>query len=102
MVANRDVRWSADGQPLEAALTEGLHHPGIVETIAHSVTGCTTSLSSSPDDSEGETWLLLEYCDGGCLQVWASYRFRQIPARRLQLATNRCDLTITLGLDWSG
>lgn len=87
-----------DGKPLEAVITEGMHHPNIVNTIAHTVQH-TPQLQRRPHDSaqsslagtsgepcksgspaslnkahqgmqsEGVAWLLLEYCDMGCLQV---------------------------------
>ena len=63
---NKHVKWSAEGQPLEAVLTEGLRHPGIMQTIAHCVTRGPDLYDSA---CGGETWLLLEYCDGGCLQA---------------------------------
>lgn len=104
-----------DGMPLEAVITEGMHHPNIVNTLAHCVqlpdaapaqlqqqqrphdsahsTACNSlcaassaagsgaasssaALSSSPksytgslEHSDGFAWLLLEYCNMGCLQV---------------------------------
>ena len=96
-----------DGKPLEAIITDGLAHPGIVNTLAHtvvlpqgtsrqrvhdSVGSCSSSSSDSgrpsPDSSafslsckthsqcssikkgaEGVAWLLLEFCDKGCLQA---------------------------------
>ena len=87
-----------DGKPLEAVITEGMQHPNIVNTIAHTVQhtphlqrrphdSAQSSLAGTSDvpcksgslasrnkarqgvQSEGIAWLLLEYCDMGCLQV---------------------------------
>ncbi len=86
-----------DGKPLEAVITEGMRHPNIVNTLAHTVQhaparpqpqprthdSAHSTLHSSPGtsttprkapkglQSEGVAWLLLEYCDMGCLQVLA-------------------------------
>ncbi len=63
MMCTKDVKFSADGRPLEAALAEGLEHPGIVRTVASAVTG------AGAGDPAGETWLVMELCNGGDLQV---------------------------------
>ena len=63
VMCNKDVKFAADGRPLEAALAEGLEHPGIVRTVATAVTG------AGPGDPSGETWLVMELCNGGDLQA---------------------------------
>jgi len=62
-MSTKDVKFSADGRPLEAALAEGLEHPGIVRTVASAVTG------AGAGDPAGETWLVMELCNGGDLQA---------------------------------
>lgn len=115
------------GVPLEAVITEGMAHPGVVNTLAHAMlapparsthdsagsrptSSCAAPASASapsseapgpapasaasgtdapaaswPSDSDaaaegaaramdargldGQAWLLLEYCDKGCLQA---------------------------------
>ena len=63
VMCNKDVKFAPDGRPLEAALAETLDHPGIVRTVATAVTG------NGPTDPSGETWLVMELCNGGDLQV---------------------------------
>ena len=60
-MSTKDVKFSADGRPLEAALAGRLEHPGIVRVIATAVIGAI--------DAAGETWLVMELCNGGDLQV---------------------------------
>lgn len=94
VIENLDAITMRDGKPLEAVITEGMHHPNIVNTIAHTVQQALPQQSQqhmhdsahstrhSPHDSagtplktakslqpEGVAWLVLEYCDMGCLQV---------------------------------
>ena len=94
VIENLDVIAMRDGKPLEAVITEGMHHPNIVNTIAHTVQQTLPQQSQqhmhdsahstrhSPHDNagtplktakslqpEGVAWLVLEYCDMGCLQV---------------------------------
>jgi hypothetical protein len=73
-----------DGLPVEAHITAGLNHVNVVHTIAHAwrplsahvnaglcvwdSAGSTLSPSGCAS-GEGETWLLLELCDRGTLQV---------------------------------
>ena len=73
-----------DGLPVEAHITAGLNHVNVVRTIAHAwrplSAHVTAGMSvwdsagsalgpSGSAASEGETWLLLELCDRGTLQV---------------------------------
>ena len=62
-MCTKDVKFSPDGRPLEAALAETLDHPGIVRTVAIAVTG------DGPGDAFGQTWLVMELCNGGDLQA---------------------------------
>ncbi|KAK9915620.1 hypothetical protein WJX75_001643 [Coccomyxa subellipsoidea] len=93
VIENLDAIAMRDGKPLEAVITEGMHHPNIVNTIAHTVQQTLPQQSQqhmhdsahstrhSPHDNagtplktakslqpEGVAWLVLEYCDMGCLQ----------------------------------
>lgn len=69
---------------MEAHITAGLNHRNVVRTIAHAWRPLVSHVSASMSvwDSagsnavgpftacnEGETWLLLELCDKGTLQV---------------------------------
>ena len=68
---------------MEAVITAGLAHPHVVRTVAHATTPgpvrhtrCKLRPKPGeplmPEGEESETeevWLLLEYCDQGCLQV---------------------------------
>ena len=78
---NPDSR-TLDGLPVEAHITAGLNHRNVVRTIAHawrplafachggSVWDSAGSVAGGGVASgEGETWLLLELCDQGTLQV---------------------------------
>ena len=74
-----------NGEPLEAAITKGAQHPNIVRTIDFAVTSATAadadSDSGAPErfdsatshdkhrQGESNTWMLLEFCDCGSLQV---------------------------------
>ncbi|CAL8470312.1 g9854 [Coccomyxa elongata] len=97
VIEDLDAIAMRDGKPLEAVITEGICHPNIVNTIAHtmqhtaelprrlhdsaqsSLAGtsdgpCKSGSAASHDKagqglhSKGVAWLLLEYCDMGCLQ----------------------------------
>lgn len=98
VIEDLDAIAMRDGKLLEAVITEGICHPNIVNTIAHTVQH-TAELQRRPHDSaqsslagrsdgpcksgsaasrdkagqglhsKGVAWLLLEYCDMGCLQV---------------------------------
>lgn len=72
-----------DGLPVEAHITAGLNHTNVVRTIAHAWRPLSAHVTAgmsvwdSADSalgaaSEGETWLLLELCDRGTLQVGSS------------------------------
>jgi hypothetical protein len=91
-------------RPLEAVITAGLKNPGIVRTIAYSwlchrdsrgldeaaalaeaaesatpspaASTAWDSANSNPRQSAREMWMLLEYCDRGCLVVRAAPRLR--------------------------
>jgi len=77
---NPDAR-TQDGLPVEAHITAGLSHCNVVRTIAHawrplafachggSVWDSAGSMPTSGAAGEGETWLLLELCNMGTLQV---------------------------------
>ena len=76
-----------DGLPVEAHITAGLNHVNVVRTIAHAWRPLSAHVTAgmsvwdSADSaagiaSEGETWLLLELCDRGTLQVRACCGFR--------------------------
>jgi len=90
-----------DDRPLEAVITAGLKNPGIVRTIAYSwlchrdsrgldeaaeaaesatpspaASTAWDSANSHPRQSAREMWMLLEYCDRGCLVVRAARRPR--------------------------
>ena len=77
-----------DGEPLEAAITKGAHHPNVVRTIDFAVTSAAAADADADADSDAaperfdsatshhkhrqgnsETWMLLEFCDCGSLQV---------------------------------
>lgn len=70
-----------DGKPMEAALTEGLTHPAICRLYAHALRS-HSRVSSDEWQRENrgiphpdELWLLLEYCDKGCVQVRPHFFF---------------------------
>ncbi len=122
VIEDLNVMATRDGKPLEAVITEGMQHPHIVNTIAHTVVACPSGRAGSTHDSAGSSlygtsdgasrtqsvskelqpqpqppasitrsgatggtttscssreskhmeqvaWLLLEFCDKGCLQV---------------------------------
>ncbi len=41
-----------DGEPLEASITEGMSHPNIVNTIAHTVTESPQKRCANPGESK--------------------------------------------------
>ena len=84
-MSTKDVKFSADGRPLEAALAEGLEHPGIVRVIATAVTG------HGATDLAGETWLVMELCNGGDLQA------RPTHLRMLVVSVLQVDVGATVG-----
>ncbi len=53
-----------DGRPLEAVITEKLKHPSLVAAL-----GFASVAGADPYHPHQETWLLLQYCDRGCLIV---------------------------------
>lgn len=73
-----------NGEPLEAAITRDARHRNIVNTLDFAVTSSTNDTDSDKGDimdsanvhhrgqNDGETWMLLEFCDCGCLQVLVS------------------------------
>ena len=112
-----------DGRPLEATITEGIAHPNIVNTLAHTVvlpeapkqepvmhdsagSSWNSSGSGGPSsngsiacggskqhrsvsscgEGEGVAWLLLEFCDKGCLQA---------RSRALDIALSPCTVAKT-------
>lgn len=72
-----------DGEPLEFKITKEVKHPNVVNTLDFAVTNATREGSDSDGEErfdsansrqrhhprENETWVLLEFCDCGCLQV---------------------------------
>jgi len=52
------VRRTPEGTPLEAALTKGLHHLGVMQTLAH-----------ASREGDEPCWLVFEYCNRGCVAV---------------------------------
>ena len=92
IIVDNDQARVKDGLPVEAHITAGLNHRNVVRTIAHawrplvshvnasmSVWDSAGSNAVSPFAScnEGETWLLLELCDRGTLQVIPLSALRQ-------------------------
>lgn len=84
IIVDNDQARVKDGLPVEAHITAGLNHRNVVRTIAHAWRPLVSHVSASMSvwDSagsnavgpftacnEGETWLLLELCDKGTLQV---------------------------------
>lgn len=83
IIVDNDQARVKDGLPVEAHITAGLNHQNVVRTIAHAWRPLVSHMSASMSvwDSagsnspgpfackEGETWLLLELCDKGTLQV---------------------------------
>ena len=84
IIVDNDQARVKDGLPVEAHITAGLNHRNVVRTIAHAWRPLVSHMSASMSvwDSagsnavgpftacnEGETWLLLELCDKGTLQV---------------------------------
>ena len=84
-----------DGEPLEAAITKGAHHPNVVRTIDFAVTSASAADADSDSGAalerfdsatshhkqrqgDSETWMLLEFCDCGSLQVGAHVRHRSL------------------------
>lgn len=93
------MRKLKDGRPVEAALTEGLSHPGVVKLLEHKTVPTQHQRRASLDGGsrlearggdhaagprrrrscdgtvgkraapESELWLILEYCDKGTVQV---------------------------------
>ncbi|KAK9843472.1 hypothetical protein WJX81_004368 [Elliptochloris bilobata] len=69
------VRFNAAGVPLEVSLTAGLSHPNLLAVRAHTIRlagrdsgargGDVQMTKEAPE--EGELWLLLDYCNRGCL-----------------------------------
>ncbi len=54
------LRTTADGEPLEAVLTRGVHHLGILRTVTYAYSA-----------DKASCWMLFEYCDRTCVQVRA-------------------------------
>ena len=84
VIVDNDQARVKDGLPVEAHITAGLSHSNVVRTIAHAWRPLTSHVSASMSVwdsagsalgpamcSDGETWLLLELCDRGTLQVCA-------------------------------
>ena len=84
IIVDNDQARVKDGLPVEAHITAGLNHRNVVRTIAHAWRPLVSHVNASMSvwDSagsnavgpfascnEGETWLLLELCDRGTLQV---------------------------------
>jgi hypothetical protein len=82
IIMDNDQARVKDGLPVEVHITAGLSHPNVVRTIAHAWRPLSSHVSANlsvwdsagsalgpPGCSEGETWLLLELCDCGTLQV---------------------------------
>lgn len=114
-----------DGKPLEAVITEGMQHPHIVNTIAHTIVTVQSGRNSYTHDSAASSslgassgayrggsgscgaetkqnvggssshssgsskrsrhveqvgWLLLEFCDRGCLQVRCAVNSAKLPS----------------------
>ena len=79
------MRVAADGAAVECIVTAGLHHPNVVQTLAHAVTTSMAHkraawLQRPPQDSPRvfaeaataiprEMWIVMEYCDCGSLVV---------------------------------
>ncbi|KAK9820570.1 hypothetical protein WJX72_011761 [[Myrmecia] bisecta] len=79
MDGNKEVKVDAAGVPLEVALTQHLAHPNVVATLHYQVVKpqggedrvfCSDSANASAEQKAvpPQTWLVLEHCDGGCLQ----------------------------------
>ena len=88
---------------MEAHITAGLNHRNVVRTIAHAWRPLVSHMSASMSvwDSagsnavgpftscnEGETWLLLELCDKGTLQV-ITLPFQATATRYMSLCKSR-------------
>lgn len=84
IIVDNDQARVKDGLPVEAHITAGLSHVNVVRTIAHAWRPLSSHVSASmsvwdsagsalgpASCSDGETWLLLELCDRGTLQVGA-------------------------------
>lgn len=84
IIVDNDQARVKDGLPVEAHITAGLSHVNVVRTIAHAWRPLSSHVSASmsvwdsagsalgpTNVSDGETWLLLELCDRGTLQVRA-------------------------------
>lgn len=84
IIVDNDQARVKDGLPVEAHITAGLSHVNVVRTIAHAWRPLNSHVSASmsvwdsagsalgpTNVSDGETWLLLELCDRGTLQVRA-------------------------------
>jgi len=82
IIVDNDQARVKDGLPVEAHITAGLSHVNVVRTIAHAWRPLSSHVSASmsvwdsagsalgpASCSDGETWLLLELCDRGTLQV---------------------------------
>ena len=84
IIVDNDQARVKDGLPVEAHITAGLNHRNVVRTIAHAWRPLVSHMSASmlvwdsagssaagplTSCNEGETWLLLELCDKGTLQV---------------------------------
>ena len=80
VISNSANLKMVNGEPLEAAITRDARHRNIVNTLDFAVTSSGEDTDSDREDMdsanvhhrghhEGETWMLLEFCDFGCLQV---------------------------------
>ncbi|KAK9837249.1 hypothetical protein WJX81_001439 [Elliptochloris bilobata] len=62
VIEDTDAVRMHDGRPLEAVITEKLHHPNLVMAM-----GYATVPGRDQYNPHQETWLLLDFCDRGCL-----------------------------------
>ncbi len=53
-----NLRTTDAGEPLEAMLTQGINHLGIMRTITYAFS-----------KDKASCWMLFEYCDCACVQV---------------------------------
>lgn len=81
VISNTANLKMVDGEPLEAAITRYAKHRNILNTLDYAVTNSGIDADSDFEErvdsaynrtkraQETETWMLLEFCDCGCLQV---------------------------------
>ena len=82
VISNTATLKLLNGEPLEVAITRNAKHRNVVNTLDYAISnGAAESdsecgeekfdsvMSQAKRSHDSETWMLLEFCDCGCLQV---------------------------------